>query len=195
MISLCTALVLTTLPVAPAPAQAGLVAVRAGTIHLVEDGEVLEGGATVLLRDGVIVAVGADLDVPAGVQVVDYGADAVIVPGFVAASSPLALGPGAPRTAEPELSALASFDFYASYASDIASGVTSAYINPAKDRLIAGQGAVVKLAGEDPARRVLATTAALHGSISADARRVPGFWEPPIPATVDVGLGLEEAQY
>ena len=57
MISLCTALVLTTLPAAPAPAQAGLVAVRAGTIHLVEEGEVLEGGATVLLRDGVIVAV------------------------------------------------------------------------------------------------------------------------------------------
>jgi imidazolonepropionase-like amidohydrolase len=67
--------------------------------------------------------------------------------------------------------------------------VTSAYITPARGRLIAGQGAVVRLVGDDPEQRVLSQPAAIHGAISAEARSTPGYWEPPIPATVDVGLG------
>ena len=52
------------------------VAVQAGTIHLVEDGRLIEGGGTILIVDGKISAVGKDVAIPAGVRVVDYGADA-----------------------------------------------------------------------------------------------------------------------
>ncbi|HKX46092.1 MAG TPA: hypothetical protein VJP77_05270, partial [Planctomycetota bacterium] len=76
------------------------VAIRAGTIHTVEDGLVVEDG-TLLLQGGRIVAVGADVVVPPGVRVVDYGPDAVVVPGLVAADSRLAEGPPSERTAEP----------------------------------------------------------------------------------------------
>ncbi len=179
---------------APATAVNDALAVRAGTIHLVEDGRVLTGGATILVRDGRIVAVGAEVDVPRGATVVDYGPDAVIVPGFVAADSSLADGAPADRTAAPELDAVDGFDFYGRHVSSLAAGVTSAYITPARGRLIAGRGAVVSLGAGSPEQRVLRAGATIHGAISAEARSTPGYWEPPVPATSDVGLGTPEEQ-
>jgi len=80
---------LTLVPVgAVAPAEGGYIALQAGTIHIVEQGQVIEGGGTILVLDGKIVAAGKDVQVPASARVVDYGPDAVIVPGFVAADSP-----------------------------------------------------------------------------------------------------------
>ncbi len=167
--------------------------VRAGQIHTVDEAGVLENGA-MIVRDGKIVAVGTDLEVPIGAVEIDYGPSAVLVPGFVAADSRLAEGLPPARTASPELSALDGFDFYGSNASSLAAGVTSAYVTPARGRLIAGRGAVVKLAGEGREERVLVENAAVHSAISSEARNTPGYWEPPVPATVDVGLGVAEPQ-
>ncbi|MHC4262623.1 MAG: amidohydrolase family protein, partial [Planctomycetota bacterium] len=179
---------------APTPVMGDDVAVSAGTIHLVDQGRVLTGGGTILVRDGRIVTVGNDVALPPGITRVDYGPDAVIVPGFVAADSSLADGAPAPRTVAPELDAIDGFDFYASLTSAVASGVTSAYVTPARDRLIAGRGAVISLGSGDPAERVLGAGLTIHGAISAEARSTPGYWEPPIPATSDVGLGVPENQ-
>jgi imidazolonepropionase-like amidohydrolase len=175
------------------PAGRGFVAVSAGTIHLVEDGRVLVNG-TLLLKDGRVQAAGNDLAIPPDALHVDYGPDAVIVPGLVAAHSAYALGFPSERTADPTLSALDAFDTYRVYAEALAAGVTSAYLTPADNRLIAGLGAVVKLAGEKDAARVLSARAALHGAIDASARSTPGYWEPPIPVTVDVELGYAKPQ-
>lgn len=176
-----------------APAEGGTYAVKAGTIHLVEDGRVLEGG-TILIDDGKIVAVGADVAVPPHAHVTDYGPDAVIVPGFVAADSNFGVQVPSERTAAPGLRAADNFDTYGSYEFTLSSGVTTVYMAPARGRLIAGQGAVVKLGGEPGPGRILAESAVIHGAISSEARNTPGFWEPPVPATVDVGLGVEEKQ-
>ena len=165
----------------------GYVAVKAGTIHLVEEGKVLSHGA-LLLKGGRIQAVGTDLAVPPDARVVDYG-DAVIVPGLFAADSNLGTGMAAERTAEPGLRALDNFDFYSKNASALAAGVTTAYLKPTDLRLIGGEGAVVKLAGKDQEHRTLKAPAAVNGAIDANARNTQGFWEPPIPATSDVGLG------
>lgn len=172
----------------------GTVAIQAGTIHLVEDGRILSGGATILVEDGKIVAAGNDVTVPHGTRVVDYGPDAVIVPGFVAVDSNIGSSRASERTADLSLRGVDHFDPYTTYTRSLAAGVTSAYVAPARDRLIAGQGAVVKLAGEDQRSRVLSDQATIHGSIASDARNVRGYWEPPIPATVDVGMGVEQAQ-
>ncbi|MCA9002461.1 MAG: amidohydrolase family protein, partial [Planctomycetes bacterium] len=76
------------------------------------------------------------------------------------------------------------------------SGVTSVYLAPgSSERLIQGQGAVVKLAGEDRDARTLQSSTGISGSIASGARFVPGFWEPRLPATVDVGLGFENRQF
>lgn len=188
-------LLLTVASAAPPPVHGReLVAVQAGTIHVVEDGRVIEGGGTVLILDGKIVGVGKDVDIPAGARVVDYGPDAVIIPGLVAADSGFGGRSPSDRTADPLLAAIDQVDIYGNYASTLAGGVTTAYVAPARHRLIAGHGAVVKLGGTPGEGRVLDATAAIHGSISADARSTPGYWEPPVPATVDNGLGVEQPQ-
>src|SRR5262249_12130787 len=152
---------------------------------LVEEGRVLRD-ATILIKGGKIQAVGSELTPPPDAAVVDYGPDAVIVPGLVAAMSSYALGVPDERTAEPSLSALDGFGTYRVYADGLWGGVTSAYITPAENRLIAGTAAMVKLAGAREAARVLAPQCALHGAIDAGARATPGYWEPPVPVTVDV---------
>ncbi|MEM1417336.1 MAG: hypothetical protein AAGH15_20730 [Myxococcota bacterium] len=47
--------------------------------------------ATVVLRDGVVVAAGADVRVPSGATRVELPEGAVITPGFVAVGAPLGL--------------------------------------------------------------------------------------------------------
>ena len=166
----------------------GVFLLEAGTVHLVEGGEVLRPGR-VLVRDGKIVAVGKDLAAPADAEVVDFGPGAVLLPGLVSAYSPYARGAASPRTAAPGVRSLDTFDFYADFTAVLESGVTSVYIAPADYRLISGQGAVVKLTGTERSSRILNPTAALHGAIDAQARRTPGYWTPPVPATADAGMG------
>jgi imidazolonepropionase-like amidohydrolase len=148
----------------------------------------------VVVKDGRIVAVGKDVTVPAGAHVVDYGPDAVLAPGLVSAGSAFGAAQGSPRTADPAVRAIDNFDTYSNaYLLDLMGGVTTAYVAPARARLVGGQGAVVQLAGEGE-ERVLDESAAIHGTITRAARSVPGYWEPPVPATIDVGLGLVEPQ-
>lgn len=174
--------------------EPGTIAIQAGTIHLVENGTVLTGGATILVSGGKIRAVGTDVEVPAGVQIVDHGPDAVIVPGLVAADSNYGFPRPGERTADPFVRAVDNFDPYASYVFALQEGVTSTYLAPGRGRLIAGQGAVVKLGGSSDAPRVVSDSSALHGSIGADARNTPGYWEPPVPATIDIGMGVAKPQ-
>ena len=175
------------------------VVVRAGTIHLVEGGVTITGGGAVLVEDGKISAVGpADtIEVPGGAEVIDHGPDAVIVPGLVAVDSGYNSQTAGPRTADPTLLAIDQFDPYSPIVSALRSGITTVYLAPARGRLVAGQGAVVKTGGGDAVSaddRILRERSGLHGSISSEARRTPGYWEPPVPATVDVGLGVPEPQ-
>jgi imidazolonepropionase-like amidohydrolase len=187
-------------PAAPAQATARtaskseVVAVQAGTIHLVEEGRVIHGGGTVLMRDGRIVAIGKDVEIPLDARVVDYGPDAVIMPGMVAADSPYGGAAASDRTADPQVLAADAFNPFSSYAQPISNGITTVYLAPARGRLIAGQGAVAKLGVEPGSARLLVESCGIHGAIGAEARRTPGYWEPPIPATVDVGLGIEQRQ-
>ncbi len=64
------------------------VVVRAGTVWT-GDGEPITGGAEVLLRDGKVVSVGRRVPHPAGVRVIDAGAEAHVTPGFIDARGTL----------------------------------------------------------------------------------------------------------
>ncbi len=172
----------------------GLVAIQAGTIYTMDGGRIIEGGGTLVISDGKIVGVGKDVEALEGARVVDYGPDAVIIPGLIAVDSNIGGSRPSERTAEPGLSAADGFDAWSNYGNYLSGGVTTAYLAPARGRLIAGHGAVVKLGGELGEGRVISDSASIHGSISADARRTRGYWEPPVPATVDVGLGVERPQ-
>src|SRR6185503_11091772 len=126
--------------------------------------------------------------IPAHAHVIDYGPDAVIVPGFVTASSPYGYGMPSQRTADFGVRALDNFDPYGNGAlEDVAAGVTTAYISPTLFRLVGGRGAVIKLADDVPEARIVRDVAAIDGSITDEARNAPGFWQPPVPATIDIG--------
>jgi len=82
----CTALCAAFVTVAPAHAQT--VAITGGTVYPVS-GPAIQNG-TVLMRDGKIVAVGADVAVPAGAQRID-ATGKIVTPGFIDASTTLGL--------------------------------------------------------------------------------------------------------
>ena len=65
--------------------------VRAGTIHPCGGEAALTDGAAIWIQDGKIIAVGKDVDAPAGTPELDFGSTAVIAPGLVATKS--AYGP------------------------------------------------------------------------------------------------------
>ena len=142
------------------PAVAQVVAIRGGTIMPVSSAPI-EGG-TVLIRDGVIEAVGASVTIPADATVVD-ATGRYVLPGLVDAMSYYGLsGSDLNETTAPSNPQLRIIEAYYPFGafSDgeppasprsvdlLMGGVTTHYIAPADATVIGGQGAIVKTAGE-----------------------------------------------
>src|SRR5207249_9935014 len=120
------------------------------------DGPAIANGV-LIVRDGKIAAVGTRDQVPApeDAEVHDLG-QAVLMPGLVIAETTLGeRGRDEERALSPEFRAIDGFDFYADYQAALSGGVTTVQIAAGSHRLMPGQGAVVKLAGDDPAVRTL----------------------------------------
>ncbi len=165
---------------APAGADGGKdLLVRAGTVVPVE-GEPISPGA-ILCRDGKIVAVGKAQDVAAGgAEVLDLGPHAVILPGLVAVGSGLAApGAGVPESMAPEVRAIDGFDFFRPQKGALEGGVTTAFLDAGRRRVIGGQGAVVKMAGASPEARTLKAREGLCGSVGDPARNPPSLFDAP----------------
>jgi len=155
------------------------------------NGPVIVDGVLVV-RDGKIVAAGrrADVTVPADAIVHDLG-DAVIIPGLVVAETTLAeKGRDDLHTLTPEHRAIDGFDPFADYSTVLAGGVTTVQLSPGGKRLLPGQGAVVKLFGDDPARRTLRGEESLRIVLGGAYKGAPRVYEPPVGA-VSVDKPLE----
>ncbi|MEZ5988859.1 MAG: amidohydrolase family protein [Planctomycetota bacterium] len=159
------------------------VVVAVGRLH-VGDGKVLED-VRVRIEDGKLAAIDPDEGpVPAGVRFVDLRRKTMI-PGLVAAAASF----GA-RDSElnltPDRVAADDFDLYAKQERLLRSGLTTVALVPGEARLMPGQVSVVKLAGEDPARRILSTSSALQVNLEPRSRQVPAVFEPnPVPTDED----------
>ncbi|GGY46824.1 amidohydrolase [Parvularcula lutaonensis] len=140
-----------------ASAQEGIVAITNGELHMTSpDGDVILDG-TILMRNGRIAAVGRDIDIPAGAQVIDAGGNPV-TPGFFASQSGIGLTEiGAVQEANDvstdndslsaALRAIDGFN-YDSSVFDItrAGGITRAYVAPnAGETLFGGCGVVIAM--------------------------------------------------
>lgn len=176
-----------------AHADAQVVAIRGGTVMPVSSPPI-EGG-TVLIRDGVIEAVGANVAVPADATVIDATGQWVL-PGLVDAMSYYGIaGSDLNETTSPSNPQLRAIEAYYPYGSfsdgeppaeprsdDLLSGgVTTHYIAPADATVIGGQGAVVKAAGLTFDDLVLRAPAAIDITLGnrpagtfRDASRSPG---------------------
>ena len=114
-----------------------------------------------LIVDGRIAAVGADVAIPAGAEVVDV-TGSVVMPGIIDAMSYYGVAGEdmneVPVPLTPELRIIEAFAPFGTFGSGAAGeirvrellqgGVTAMYIGPGDATVVGGQGAVVKSAGE-----------------------------------------------
>ena len=126
---------------------AGPLAIQGATIITVS-GDPIENG-TVLIRDGRIQAVGADVDVPGEAFVID-GTGKVVMPGFIDAHNAAGMSQANEQAAVvPFLSVVDSIDPVAAYFEECRrNGITSAAVVPGNSTLIGGKAAIVKTAGQ-----------------------------------------------
>jgi imidazolonepropionase-like amidohydrolase len=164
------------LVVAAVPARGQTVAITGGRV-LPVSGAPIERG-TVLIRDGRIVAVGADLAIPADVQRVD-ATGKVVTPGLVNAATALSIVDIGAVPATRNVSARGRDGIAAAFtvwdglnpASVLlpparAAGITTVVIAP-RGGLISGQGAVLHLVEGDAAAMVMRSPVAMFGQIGA----------------------------
>jgi len=162
------------LVVAAVPARGQTVAITGGRV-LPVSGAPIERG-TVLIRDGRIVAVGADLAVPADVQRVD-ATGKVVTPGLVNAATALSIVDIGAVPATRNVSARGRDGIAAAFtvwdglnpASVLlpparAAEITTVVIAP-RGGLISGQGAVLHLVEGDAAAMVMRSPVAMFGQI------------------------------
>ncbi|MBK8270457.1 MAG: hypothetical protein IPK83_20050 [Planctomycetes bacterium] len=93
----------------------------------------------ILVKDGKIAAVGAELEAPPFVETIDMS-DAVVMPGLVTADSWLAGRHAGPDSVGAQYRAIDAFNPYMDTDRLLAGGVTTAYLNPGRHRLVSGVG-------------------------------------------------------
>ena len=158
--------------------ETSIVAVKAGTIYPVSSAPIQDG--IVLIRDGKIEAVGKDLAIPEGAEVID-ARDKVVIPGLIDAFTTLAEPTmDDEESVTPDIRAVDAFNFYGEYRRMLAGGVTTVYVSPGQRRLVSGLGSVVKLAGDSVAKRRLKDRSALRITIGELPKNPPAIWNPPV---------------
>lgn len=157
-------------------------AVHCGTL-LVGDGTTVLQNAWLVVRAGKVAGVGTDAP-PADLPVVDCG-QKTVMPGIVAVDTDLAGAADSDYQVTPDALAIDSFDFDRKWLPALQGGVTTAYLSPGRERLVSGQGAIVKLAGSDVVERVLSENAFLRVNFGDGALRAPRVFEPVPHPTAD----------
>ncbi len=166
---------------AASPARAQTIAIRGGTVITMAGPRIPNG--TVLIRDGKIVAAGANVAVPAGAHLVD-ATGRFVMPGIV---DPITyfgvpaeyLNDDEPIT--PEMKILQNYAPWRLYTDRggpvritelLSGGVTTQYIGPGDASVIGGEGVVVKTAGRSYASAVVKEPAAMDITIGERPARV-----------------------
>lgn len=151
--------------------------------------------AVLIVRDGKVVAAGRRADVTIPKDAVEHNlGDATIIPGLIAAETSLAeRGRDDLHALTPHHRAIDGFDPYADYSSALSGGVTTVQLAPGGRRLLPGQCAVVKLHGDDLARRTLRDVESLRVVLGDAFKNPPKIYEPPVGA-VSVDRPLEQTK-
>ncbi|GAA1262579.1 amidohydrolase [Saccharothrix xinjiangensis] len=147
-------------------------------------GSPIEGG-TVLVRDGKVVAVGADVEVPDGVPVVD-AAGAWVLPGFVEAHGHLGVheegegwaGQDTNEMTDPNGARLRALDAINAadqgFADALSGGVTTAVVKPGSGNVIGGRTVAVKCWGRTVDEMLLREPVSVKSALGENPKRVYG---------------------
>jgi imidazolonepropionase-like amidohydrolase len=157
--------------VSAAWAQDALV-IRSAKI-VTETGITLEGG-TILVRNGLIEAIGKDLSIPPGAKVIDIP-DGWVFPGLIDALTDLGAADmplhekdsdEATNPMTPQLRIIDAIDPGNPFiARARMTGMTAALVAPALGNLLSGQSALIRLAGDDVMKMTVKFPVAVNGSL------------------------------
>jgi imidazolonepropionase-like amidohydrolase len=148
------------------------------------DGEPVEGG-TVLILDGKIVAVGASVDIPDGVEVVDADG-AWVLPGFVEAHAHIGVheeaegwaGQDTNEMTDPVGARMRALDAInpadLGFADALSGGVTTAVIKPGSGNPIGGQTVAVKCWGRTVDEMLVREPVSVKSALGENPKRVYG---------------------
>ncbi|MBL9076759.1 MAG: amidohydrolase family protein [Planctomycetes bacterium] len=156
-------------------------AVRCGTL-LLGDGKEPLRDAWLVVKGGKVHSIGQTA--PAAELPVVDAQGRVVMPGIVATDGDFAPADDAEYQVTPDALAVDAFDFEQKQLAALQGGVTTAYVSPGRNRLVSGQGAVVKLAGRDLVERVLTENACLRVNFGDGAMQAPRVFEP-VPHPTD----------
>lgn len=164
------------------PALGQVVAIKAGKIITASSPSISNG--VILVRNGKIAAVGANVAIPQDAKVIDASGK-VVMPGLVAALTHLGDRTDIDASVTPDVRAVDAFDFYGDYKRLLEGGITTGYVATGGRRLVSGQGAVVKLAGASPASRTVRSSADVRITLGDLSKGAPALFRPPIPPTTE----------
>ena len=148
------------------------------------DGEPVEGG-TVLIQDGKIVAVGSDVDIPDGIEVVDADG-AWVLPGFVEAPGHIGVheeaegwaGQDTNEMTDPVGARMRALDAInpadLGFADALSGGVTTAVIKPGSGNPIGGQTVAVKCWGRTVDEMLVREPVSVKSALGENPKRVYG---------------------
>ncbi|MBX3395466.1 MAG: amidohydrolase family protein [Phycisphaerae bacterium] len=167
--------------------------IKAGRVYTMAGGDAwcIDGGR-ILVKDGKIVSVGAEIVPPPFTEVIELP-DSIIVPGLVSADSWLSRRHMGQESVGAQYRAVDAFDPYANLDRLLAGGVTTAYLNPGRHRLVSGVGGVVKL-GARPGDSVLLEESDLVINLGEAAFDPPKKENWLIPPSSDLQIMPSEAQ-
>jgi imidazolonepropionase-like amidohydrolase len=148
------------------------------------DGAVIEGG-TVLVIDGIITAVGLEVSVPSGVEVVD-AAGRWVLPGFVDAHAHVGVseegegsaGNDVNEMTDPNGARLRALDAInpaeQGFRDALAGGITTVVVKPGSGNPIGGQTVAVKTWGRIVDEMVIKSPASVKSALGENPKRVYG---------------------
>lgn len=116
--------------------------------------------AVIVVDNGRIAAVGRDVAIPPGLEVLDV-TGTVVIPGMIDAYSRIGIavageGPESSKSSGPEVRAIDNLRLdVADWAEAVRAGITTVVSGPGPDSRTGGQSVTLKTFGEDPDRRVL----------------------------------------
>ena len=166
----------------PLAAQEKVIVIRGGTVWPVDGAPIANG--TVVIRGGKIAAVGSNVSVPSGAEIVEATGKWVL-PGLVDAMTSIGFAGNDlnenSNPVTPELRAFEAYNPFGTFGSGkpgplrntemLSGGVTTIYIASADATLISGQGAVVKTAGNTLDALVLREPASMDMTLGEPPKR------------------------
>lgn len=169
-----------------------MIAIRGGKVVTITDGTI-EGG-TVLIDGGKIKAVGRDVAVPEGTEVVDASGKWVM-PGLIDSHSHISLWGDPMLWANEDINEMTAPNTAQLRGRDalnpqdpaipevVRAGVTCVFTGPGSGNVIGGTGMVVKLRGETAEEMIIPGTEGMKMALGENPKRVYGEMQKKYPAT------------